>query len=239
MERHGHALGGPVPGDRALSPDAAPPPLLLLPGLGGDARMFLHQLRAFPGSRVPTWVTPRPGETLPEFAHRQARKLSREITGEVNIAGASFGGMVLMEMLPHLPIRHAFLIGSVRAPSEVPSRYQLLKPLARTRLSFGTIKLLSRVTGAALGPAAGPLLAGMLDMAADLDTRFLRWAGDAILRWSGQPAPARPVHQVHGDRDEILPLRLTRPDLVIPGGGHLISMSHPHEVNAFLKQWVA
>jgi pimeloyl-ACP methyl ester carboxylesterase len=201
--------------------------------------MFLHQLRTFPGSRVPAWVRPHPGEPLPEFARRQARELARGLTGEVDIAGASFGGMVLMEMLPHLPIRHAFLIGSVRAPSEIPARYQLLKPLARTRFSFGAIKLLARVTGAALGPGAGPLIAGMLDMAADLDAAFLRWAGDAILRWSSQPTQTRPVHQVHGDRDGILPLRLTHPDLIIPGGGHLISMTHPREVNAFLKQWVA
>jgi len=55
--------------------------------------------------------------------------------------------------------------------------------------------------------------------------------------YSGSPTRrlAVPVAQIHGDRDRILPHRLTRPDVLVRGGGHLISMTHADVVNGFLR----
>lgn len=44
-----------------------------------------------------------------------------------------------------------------------------------------------------------------------------------------------PVARIHGDRDRILPHRLTRPDVLVRGGGHLISLTHADVVNEFLR----
>jgi hypothetical protein len=42
---------------------ADPLPLILLPGMGADARLFAAQKLAFPALVVPPWLPPQPGET--------------------------------------------------------------------------------------------------------------------------------------------------------------------------------
>ena len=44
-----------------------------------------------------------------------------------------------------------------------------------------------------------------------------------------------PVYHIHGGRDRTLPVGNCRPDVVVPGGGHLLPFTHPEEVNAFLR----
>ena len=44
-----------------------------------------------------------------------------------------------------------------------------------------------------------------------------------------------PIHHVHGEDDRIIPLRGVRPHVVVPRAGHLVNVTHPAEVNAFIK----
>jgi pimeloyl-ACP methyl ester carboxylesterase len=43
------------------------------------------------------------------------------------------------------------------------------------------------------------------------------------------------VH-IHGKRDYVLPMRYTNPDHIVEGGGHILSLSHPRDVNAFITK---
>ena len=45
-----------------------------------------------------------------------------------------------------------------------------------------------------------------------------------------------PIFQIHGDRDRILPPGRMRPDRIIPGGGHVLSLTHAGEVNRFIAE---
>jgi hypothetical protein len=46
--------------------------LILLPGLGADARLFAPQAAAFKQLEVPEWLVPRRGESLEDFGRRMA-----------------------------------------------------------------------------------------------------------------------------------------------------------------------
>ena len=43
---------------------------------------------------------------------------------------------------------------------------------------------------------------------------------------------------MNGENDPVLPVKNTKPDTVVPGAGHALSMSHPDEVTAFLKSFI-
>ena len=76
----------------------------------------------------------------------------------------------------------------------------------------------------------------MMRQVADSDPAFLRWACGAVLTWEAtDPAQSFPVHQIHGDRDPILPWRLTKPDVLVRGAGHVLTLSHPRKVNDFIR----
>src|SRR5206468_199 len=78
-----------------------------------------------------------------------------------------------------------------------------------------------------------------LERLAKPQSAFLRWASWAALCWRPSPAARRVrVLQIHGSEDRTFTLRYTRPDEIVPGGGHLLSLTHPGEVNDFLlRAW--
>ena len=206
------------------------PPLILFSGMGADERVFTPQARAFPNLTVPAWIAPLRNESLPDNAQRFATRIDPK--RPCFIGGASFGGMVALEVARHLPrVLGCFLIGSVRSPRELPRHLRALRPVSRfaPHLAFACLPLTAR---AALSTSDNP----MLRQAADADPAFLRWACRAVLTWEPAPhVPSFPIHQIHGDRDPILPSRRTRPDVVVPGACHVLTLSHPQAVNDFIR----
>ncbi len=213
------------------------PPLILLSGMGADGRLFREQRACFENLITPDWIPHRREDTLASYAERMA--------GEVNpgcscyVGGSSFGGMVALEMARHLDAKACFLIGSIRSSRQLPRRIRVLRPLAGLvpeacgGVPVVLAKALSPLGKRVLSPAAN----SMLGQLADTNRGFLRWASLAVLRWSPEPDGwSVPIHQIHGDRDRVLPHRLTDPDVLVSGAGHLMALTHPVPVNEFLER---
>jgi pimeloyl-ACP methyl ester carboxylesterase len=206
-------------------------PMVLLPGMAADERLFEPQRRALPGLIVPSWIAPAHREPLPSYARRMAfaiRPASPSLVG-----GASFGGMVALEMASHIGLAECVLISSIRSPAEMPWRLRVLRPLA----SIGPERLGSRAGWAArwLPPFMPRVTARRLGRLAAPQSAFLRWACWAVLRWQPTPAARQVrVFQIHGSADRTFPLWYTHPDKIVAGGGHLLTLTHPFEVNRFL-----
>jgi pimeloyl-ACP methyl ester carboxylesterase len=213
-----------------------PSPLILLPGMGADDRMFVDQRLAFPQLRVPAWIEPRTGEPLPNYAQRLAEAID---PGEPYfVGGASFGGMVALEMAPFLPTRAVFLIGSARSPSGIRGlrRWRgLVAELARW-LDFRLIRNAVNLAVRAGGRLLDNRIRRTLRQLADADAAFLRWATRAVLEWEPTNRWRGPIFQVHGERDWPLPAQRSGADLVIPYAGHLLSVTHAAAVNRFLRE---
>jgi pimeloyl-ACP methyl ester carboxylesterase len=62
---------------------------------------------------------------------------------------------------------------------------------------------------------------------------FIKWALDAALDWRNEATP-QPLWHIHGSRDEVFPVSLTRPSHTIPKAGHMLLMSHSAEINSIL-----
>jgi hypothetical protein len=87
------------------------PLLILIPGVGADERIFRAQRARFLNLRIPAWIKPHPGETLIGYARRFAKMI--DPGRSCFIGGASFGGIVALEMAAHINARAVFLIGSM------------------------------------------------------------------------------------------------------------------------------
>jgi pimeloyl-ACP methyl ester carboxylesterase len=79
----------------------------------------------------------------------------------------------------------------------------------------------------------------LVRMFKESDARFMHWVVRAILNWQSVPLDSIPVYHIHGSRDIMIPARRVQPDVLIPGGGHLINVSRADEVNAFIAQAAA
>jgi len=216
------------------------PPLFLLSGMGADERLFAAQAAAIPQLRVPPWLMPRPDETLAGYAARFADGLRP--AGPCFIGGASFGGCVALEMARHLDVLGCFLIGSVRSPAEFPRAFQALRKVSRATKAV-PYELASLLSKAALLSSRGTLTqpaAVLLEQLSATDAAFLRWACRTVLEWNPPAAPpAVPIFQIHGAEDPVLPVKYTHPDMIVPGAGHALSLTHPQAVTDFLVRHMA
>jgi pimeloyl-ACP methyl ester carboxylesterase len=232
------------------TPTPALPRLILFPGLGADPRMFAPQRAAFPHLETPAWIPHIPGESLRAYAARFAQTL--DIRDPAILGGVSLGGMLALEVARIVPTRTVILIASTRAPAAVTANRLLRWSHALSRLTPDL--LLDK--GRALAPlflGKGPTLDSrrtlspehrdlLVTMAKELPISFIRWAAAAALTWPGcedPPAPGVPVHHIHGDADWVFPLRRVKPDHIVQGGIHVLNLSHPDEVNAFLRAKIA
>ncbi|MCE9560830.1 MAG: alpha/beta hydrolase [Planctomycetes bacterium] len=209
---------------------------LLLPGMAAEERLFASQMLAFPNLRVPRWIAPLPNESLRAYAARLASVV--DPGRPCIVGGASFGGIVALEMSLHLRTVACVLIGSVRSPAEFSWRWRLLRPLVYLGPDqIGWLAGLLVWVGKRWLPRG---TARRLERLSRPEAAFVRWALCAVLRW--QPSPTVKhvrVFHIHGEADRTLPVELTRPDEVVPGGSHALSLFNAGEVNVFLRRVLA
>lgn len=139
-------------------------PIVVLSGMAADARLFGPQLAAFPNLRVQPWIEPLRGESIRAYAARIAKHADPGVP--CIIGGASFGGVVALEMAAHVRALACVLISSVHSPRELPWRWRVARPFA------------------ALGPDR---LAVATRLAARLGRRYLRGGTVRRLRRLSQP----------------------------------------------------
>lgn len=211
------------------------PTFVLLPGLGANERLFRRHREVLPALIVPAWPKPAADDTLATFAARLAESIPQ--SDHLYLGGASFGGMVALELAALLRPRGVFLIGSCAGPESISPLIRQLRALARALpvRAFQPRRWSLPLVLPKFGRLGSEDRQLFLSMACGTPGAFLKWGVEALLSW--RPAPvAVPIHHIHGSADRLIPLRLVRPERVVPGGGHLLSLTHPQEVNAFLAE---
>jgi pimeloyl-ACP methyl ester carboxylesterase len=203
-------------------------------GLGADRRIFKNiQL---PPSFQPVfldWIPPLKNESLSQYALRLAENIDRN--EEFSLIGLSMGGMLAVEIARQLQPVQTILISSIPVSGQLPSYYRWLGALQLHKL-LPVVVVKRTALVKRLFTAETREDKKMLDaMVRNMDVPFMRWALGAILQWKNSIVPEH-LFQLHGTRDEILPVRLTKPTYRIKKGGHLMILNRAREINALLAQ---
>jgi len=234
------------------------PTFVFLPGMGADHRLFKHQTAAFPNSLAVDWIDQQNGETLEQYAVRLAETIRTELEkgppAPVIVCGLSLGGMIAPYVARHLDAAGCVLLCSIRNPKEFPRQYyfdwQLMRychPLrvARTFVIQRIARFLLLFPGLLQRLVASEEVDVFRQMAA-MPTRRFAGLARMMFDWayrrredSETPCFSGPVLQIHGTRDPLLPIRLTTPDIRIPGGGHTLAATHSEQINEILKHFAA
>ena len=210
-------------------------PLILFSGLAADDHVFRPQKAEFPQLIVPEWPHPQTTDTMASYCDRIADNL--RMYDDAIIGGASFGGIIALHVAQCLRPRAVVLIGSVRYPAELSWAIRYCRPLKRL-VPLIPVRLLQFCCA----PFASTLARNCLPLWCELAQQFrgsdpslFKWSVARLLDWSVAPQVDCPVYHIHGDRDHVLPLRYTQPTNIVTGGGHVISLTHPSEVNDFIR----
>lgn len=227
-----------------LGPSGARPtglPLVLLPGIEGDPRLYLGQTPL--GERHPVWACGQPGSGS---LMARGRALLAAIPGRFAVVGLSLGGLVGWAAACQAPERVAGLLavntlpGRDLCPPGIAAQHRVLRLLPnpvfdlvyrsrirRRLLAEGVAPWLADALALpsrdALVDRLGAVLEWDLPGQAPVPTRWLRGQNETEAPWT----PADVAERLRGVTVEVIP------------GGHRAPLTHPSTFNQAVLQWAA
>jgi pimeloyl-ACP methyl ester carboxylesterase len=202
-------------------------------GLAADSRMFKN-IR-LPANCEPVfleWITPLKNESLKNYALRLAAGI--DASEPFALIGLSMGGMIAAEIARQYKPVVTVLISSVPASNQLPFYFKIAGLLRLYRMvPVSLVKSAARIKR--LFTAETEEDKAMLHtIIRESNSAFIYWAMGAILKWKSETLPGPYIH-IHGTKDEMLPIRFTKPTHIIPKAGHLMVMNRSKEINAILQ----
>jgi len=226
-------------------------PLILLPGMMCDARLFRPQIDALSG-RIPVMSFPL---TAHDSVTALAADILRHAPPSFALAGLSMGGIVAMEVLRQAPERVERLalldtnplaeapeVQARRGPQMAAARDGRLRQVMRDEMKPNYLSD---------GPHQGAILDLCMAMAEDLGPDVFVRQSKALMHRPDQSKTlstyGRPALVLCGRQDGLCPVErhqlmhdlLPHSTLkIIDGAGHLPTLEKPEETTAALKRWL-
>ncbi len=203
-------------------------------GLAADRRVFKNiKLPAGYEAVHLDWIKASKNERLASYASRLADKI--DSSEKFVLIGLSMGGMVASEIAKKYKPLGTILLSSVPTHKHFPAHFKLAYYLRLHKLLPGQVfksaSLLKRLFTSETA-ADKQLIAQVIR---DSDPVFIKWALGAILEWKNDDIP-EPLWHIHGSKDEILPVKKTKPTHIISNGTHLMVMDRGAEVSKLIAE---
>lgn len=226
-------------------------PLVLLPGIMCDARVFGPQLAAFSPHHAVTIAPITQGDRVEEIASNLLDVLPRKFA----LAGIALGGVVAMELLRRAPDRVSRIaLMDTNAFAETPQSAADLEPLImKARAGYLSDFVTGMLTPAHLapGPVRGEVMALVQDMAEHLGAEVIVRQARALQRRRDYQAVLRrcktPALVLCGAHDGVQPIKrhsfladlIPYAELsVIEDAGHLPTLEQPDATTDALRAWL-
>jgi pimeloyl-ACP methyl ester carboxylesterase len=210
--------------------------IYFIPGLGADKKIF-RGIKVSEGCKAfyIEWIKPLKNETLESYSYRLAEQINT--TQPFIIVGLSFGGMLAAEIIKRFPAGRMIILSSVASSGHLPFYYRIAGKMRMHKLIpvslMKSAALMKRLFTAETAEQKAYLKMAIREV----DTSFIRWALDAIIKWKGSAVDSSYLH-IHGSKDAILPIRFTRPTHIVKGGGHLMILTRNNEISEIINDYV-
>lgn len=207
--------------------------LYFISGLGADRRVFSLLDLSFCEPVFIDWVKPDPADTLCSYAAKLRALIPEEAP---YVVGLSLGGMLASEMAKADPKVKAILISSNRTHLEFPGYFKVFKYVPLYKWIPGMVmKNMQSLYTYSFGVKDPEQKKVLYAIIRDADIPFVRWAIGAIMHWDNTVSSSNIV-QIHGTGDRLFRVSNTKPDYIIEGGSHTMTMDKHVEVSAILRR---
>ena len=169
------------------------------------------------------WIHPLQNESLTAYAKRISAGIKHN---NVILVGVSFGGILVQEMKQFVNPKKVIIISSVKSNVELPRRMKIAKTtkaykLIPTKL-FENIDSLAKFTfGSSIIKQRIKLYEKFLSVR---DKGYLDWAIEQIINWERVEIDPEVIH-IHGDNDEVFPIKHIKNAIVVKGGTHIMILT--------------
>lgn len=210
-------------------------PVYFMPGMAASSKIF--ERIKLPEDQFDVhfleWSLPEPKETLEHYAKRMTAEIKQE---DAVLIGVSFGGILVQEMSRIKQFRKIIIISSVKCNGEFPLRMKLAKNTKAYKLiPTSWISHLEFL----LKYGQGELIKKRLELYKTYlsvnDKKYLDWAIENVLNWSRTEIDEKVIH-IHGDADEVFPIKNIKECIEISGGTHLMILNRFRWFNSNLPE---
>ncbi|HQK38501.1 MAG TPA: alpha/beta hydrolase [Flavobacterium alvei] len=199
-------------------------PVYFMPGLAASSSIF--ERIVLPDDVFEMilleWEIPLDNETLPQYAKRIADKITHS---SPVLIGVSFGGILVQEMAKFITARKVIIISSVKTNIEFPKRMKMAKTAKAYKLIPTTLVAnIESLSTFSFGKTINQRLKLYEKFLCVRDKRYLDWAIEQIILWQRTVADENVVH-IHGDADDVFPIKNIKNCIVIKGGTHIMILT--------------
>ena len=169
------------------------------------------------------WLIPEKEETIENYAQRVAKNIIHE---NVILIGVSFGGILVQEMKQFVNPKKVIIISSVKSNVELPRRMKIAKTTKAYKLI--PTKLLENIDNLAKFTFGSSIIKQRLKLYEKFlsvrDKVYLDWAIEQIINWKRTEIDLEVIH-IHGDNDEVFPIKHIKNAIVVKGGTHIMILT--------------
>lgn len=210
-------------------------PIYFMPGLAASSAIFerIQLDEAVFEIHLLEWEIPLQRETLHSYAKRMASKIEKE---NVVLVGVSFGGVLVQEMAVFLKVRKLIIISSVKTNLEVPLRMKIAKSTKAYKLVPTTLlQNIEVLKNFNFGSAIQHRLKLYEKYLSVRDKNYLAWAIEQMILWD-RTKPDQNVIHIHGDADEVFPIKNIQNCITVKGGTHIMILTKYRWLNENLPK---
>ncbi len=208
--------------------------IYFVPGLAASKEIFknIH----LPDDRfqihILEWLLPEKEESLEQYAHRMAKKVTRP---QAVLVGVSFGGVVAQEMSSYLNLKRLVIISSVKTRDELPKGMKLAGNLRAYKIvPTGWALNIKDLTRLAIGPRSKKRLTLYQKYLSVRDKEYLDWAIRQMVCWGRTKVIPGVIH-IHGTADIVFPVKNIMDAVLLEGGTHVMILNKGGRVSKLLE----
>lgn len=210
-------------------------PVYFMPGLAASPTIF--ERIELPEDQFEMvlleWQIPLENESLADYAKRISEKVTKK---NPVLVGVSFGGILVQEMAQFVNPRKVIIISSVKSNIEFPRRMKVTKALRAYKLIpndlVNKIEKLASLSSSQLIKQRMQLYDKFLSVR---DDRYFQWAIRNVILWERNKVDENVVH-IHGDADDVFPIRYIKNCHVVKGGTHIMIINRFRWINENLPK---
>ena len=195
-----------------------------MPGLAASSSIFerIELPKAHFDCFLLDWFVPDKDESLQDYAKKMAAFVVHK---NAVLIGVSFGGILVQEMAAFLNLKKVIIISSIKNNTELPPHMKLAKlTKAYKILPTGLIENVDILTKYAFGNQLKQRFALYERYLKMKDKTYLDWGIKQVVCWNRAKSDAKVIH-IHGDADDVFPVKNLTNYINVKGGTHLMILS--------------
>jgi alpha/beta superfamily hydrolase len=179
------------------------------------------------------WFMPEKNEPLEAYALRMSKKIKHK---KPVLIGVSFGGILVQELARIIEVEKVIIISSVKSNVELPRRMKIAKTTkAYKLLPTGMAQNLEVLSKFAFGSVIKQRIKLYEKYMSMRDKAYLDWSIEQIVNWNRTEVDNTVIH-IHGDADEVFPIKNIKKAIPIKGGTHIMILNRFRWFNTNLPE---